>query len=377
MAKRLVEHLTTNYLGAAQALNSKSSRRKIVAYVESYDDILFWRSLLSEVETDKYYFEVMLPSRDSLLRGKKSALMNTLGHGLGQYMIACVDADYDYLMQDATDVSRMLCKNPYVFHTYTYAIENYQCFSPSLHNVCVMATLNDHAIFDFEAFLTAFSRIVFPLFVWSVWCYRNKLHSTFSMLNLCQIIEIREFNIYNAESILEHLAGRVNVKVSSLQHQIPQAKGSYQQLSTELQQLGVTPETTYLYMRGHDIFDKVVVPVLDEVCTVLRREREREIRRNAQHQTQCMNELSGYQHASAAPEEMMRKQTAYRDCDLYRHIVDDIRHFIAHAEDNLPNEPILSPEPYESHDDTHSYRDYNPHHHQPYQKPKNKHKYDF
>ena len=117
MAKRLIENITTDYIGAGQKLKSKSGRKKIVAYVESYDDILFWRMLLSEVETDEYYFEVMLPSRTSLRKGKKSALMNTLGHGLGVNMIACVDADYDYLMQGSTDISRMICMNPYVFHT--------------------------------------------------------------------------------------------------------------------------------------------------------------------------------------------------------------------------------------------------------------------
>ena len=93
MAKRLVDNLTTNYLEAAQRLNSKHARHKIVAFVEGYDDILFWRNLLSAMENDRYYFEVMLPSRTSLQKGKKSALMNTLGTGLGQYIIACVDAD--------------------------------------------------------------------------------------------------------------------------------------------------------------------------------------------------------------------------------------------------------------------------------------------
>ena len=37
MAKRLVDNLTTNYLEAAQRLNSKHARHKIVAFVEGYD----------------------------------------------------------------------------------------------------------------------------------------------------------------------------------------------------------------------------------------------------------------------------------------------------------------------------------------------------
>ena len=46
MAKRLSENLTSLYLGAAQRLKPKTARRKIVVYVESYDDVFFWRTVL-------------------------------------------------------------------------------------------------------------------------------------------------------------------------------------------------------------------------------------------------------------------------------------------------------------------------------------------
>ena len=73
MGKRLVDNLSSSYIGAAQQLYPKKTRKKIVAYVESYDDIAFWRNLLEEFETEEYYFEVMLPSNTSLSKGKKWA----------------------------------------------------------------------------------------------------------------------------------------------------------------------------------------------------------------------------------------------------------------------------------------------------------------
>ena len=97
--KRLQDALNSSYVEAANRLRPRSARHRIVAYVESYDDVFFWRSVLQEFETEQYYFEVMLPSRTTLCRGKKTALMNTLGPSLGECMIACVDADYDWLMQ--------------------------------------------------------------------------------------------------------------------------------------------------------------------------------------------------------------------------------------------------------------------------------------
>ena len=68
MGKRLTENLSSLYIGAANSLKPKQAKRKIVAYVESYDDISFWRSLLAEYENDKRYFEVMLPSEVHLPR---------------------------------------------------------------------------------------------------------------------------------------------------------------------------------------------------------------------------------------------------------------------------------------------------------------------
>ena len=87
MGKRLTENLSSLYIGAANKLKPKRARRKIVAYVESYEDISFWRALLSEYEDNTRYFEVMLPSQTSLAKGKKTVLMNQLGKQLGENMM--------------------------------------------------------------------------------------------------------------------------------------------------------------------------------------------------------------------------------------------------------------------------------------------------
>ena len=56
MGKRLSDNLSSLYIGAANRLKPKKARRKIVAYVESYDDVSFWRTLLGEFEDDTRYF---------------------------------------------------------------------------------------------------------------------------------------------------------------------------------------------------------------------------------------------------------------------------------------------------------------------------------
>jgi len=133
MGRRLKDSITSDYLSAANRLNSRQARHRIVAYVESYDDVFFWRTVLSSFETDSYYFQVMLPSRSRQLnRGKKAALMRLMTDRVGSDMIACVDADYDYLIQKATPTSQQIIDSPYVFHTYAYAISTMSAWlSPS------------------------------------------------------------------------------------------------------------------------------------------------------------------------------------------------------------------------------------------------------
>ncbi len=348
MAKRLAQNLNSDFIEAANRLNAKNARRKVVVYVESFDDVLFWSNLLRGLETEKTCFEVMLPSRTSLCKGKKIALYNDLGITLGKCMIACVDADYDYVLQGATVSSKAVCENPYVFHTYAYAIENFQCYAPSLRQVCVMATLNDRTLFDFEAFLAEFSEIIFPLFVWSVWAYRYERYGTFSLSDFFNVIVIDNLNYYHPEQTLEALRHRVNRRISRLQKLFPEARASYKPLREELLALGINPRETYLYVRGHDLFDGIVAPMLSGVCDTLRREREREIKRLADHATQMQNELASYQHAVAPVTEMLRKQTGYTSADAYQRIVADIRKFVEKVETEdavaaAPPRPALTP----------------------------------
>lgn len=326
MPSSLTQNLNSSFISAANRLQGRKGVQRIVAYTESYDDILFWNNLLSEVEDEvrettgrKVRFEVMLPSRKSLGRGKKIALGNTLGPN----MIACVDADYDYLYQGATPISKEVCTNPYVLHTYAYAIENLQCYVPTLQRVCVMATLNDKEIFNFREFFSSYSQIIYRLFIWNVWVYRYGLHTHFSLGHFAEIVAIDDFNLANPQHTLEQLKQRCNKKMAQLQRQFPQGRDTYKPLQQQLEALGVVPETTYLYMRGHDLFDHVVGPVLDKVCTRLRREREAEIASLACHDRQCQNELASYQHSCAPWAEMLRKHDAFHRASLYKRIIED------------------------------------------------------
>lgn len=324
----LKNKISSQYLEAANRMTSKKSRRRIVAYVESYDDIFFWRTVLSKFENKERYFEVMLPSKDRLQRGKKSALMRVIGDNVGKDMIACVDADYDYLMQGVTEQSKKMLENPYVFHTYVYAIENYLCYAEGLHNVCVMTTLNDHAIFDFEEFMQQYSEAIYHLFVWSILVYRIGEYKNFSISDFNRTVTPAAVNIAAPDVALDNLRRKTFNKVKWLQHNIPGQKKEYLNLKNELTNLGITPQNTYLYIQGHHLFDVVVLPLLTKVCNRLRTERENEIHHSAKHHTQMRNELSCYENSLEDTRSMLKKNIGYINSPQFQQLQADIENTI-------------------------------------------------
>ena len=329
MGYRLHDNLTSGYFEAAHRLNSKQARRRIVAYVESYDDIFFWRTILSQLETDRIYFEIMLPSRENKLkRGKKAAMMSMLSDKVGGHMIACIDADYDYLLQGITPTSQAILSSPYVFHTYAYAIENMQCYAPALHDVCVAVTLNDHIIFDIERYLREFSEAIYPLFVWNIWYYRTPDYDEFSMTEFLKIIEAGHFSLKNPAERIKNIRRKVESKCRFLQNQNPEAAESYEKLKTILEQLGVNPQNTYLFIQGHHLFDKVVLPMLSDICSKLITKRQNEISAESLHSTQRHNELSCYTRSIGDIIPLLKKNTGFMRSSQFMQIKADLQRFI-------------------------------------------------
>lgn len=329
MGKMLRDNLTSSYFNAANRLYPKKARRRIIAYVESYDDIPFWRSLFEEFQNDECYFQVMLPSATSLAKGKKMVLMNTLNTAeLGKSLIACVDSDYDFLLQGGTATSRKINGSKYIFQTYTYAIENHHCYAESLHEVCVQATLNDRPLIDFVAFMTRYSQIAYPLFLWNIWFYRQRDTYTFPMSDFNSYVRLQDVSLRHPEHCLEAMQRTVTAKLSELRKRFPRLIEPVDALGVELKKLGLMPDTTYLYIQGHHIMDNVVMKLLTPVCTVLRREREQEIKKLAEHDEQFRNELTCYQNSQINVELMLKKNSAYRTLFLHQWLREDIMDFL-------------------------------------------------
>ena len=271
----------------------------------------------------------MLPSRNQHLdRGKKAAIANML-KGVGRDMIACVDADYDYILQGSTEMSKQMLENPYIFHTYAYAIENFQCYAKGLHETCVLVTLNDHRIFNFERFLQSYSQTIWPLFVWHVvFLQRRKMTMHFDMCEFNKVVVLPSVRIQNPKWAIEYLSKKVRAKMFQLERRFPKLKDALPETERMLRDLGINDNNTYLYIQGHHLFDLVVSPVVQTVCDILRNEQENDIRDRAVHSEQARTEIACYENSLGKVKMMMKKNTYYQFSPEFQKILADVERYL-------------------------------------------------
>jgi hypothetical protein len=195
----------------------------------------------------------------------------------------------------------------------------------------VAVTLNDHRIFDFRDYFQRFSEAIFPLFVWNIMLYRNGNYPRFSISDFNRIADPGGFTVQNPDASLNNVKRKVGVKVRELQRQYPNAKDEYLRTKDDVRQLGVTPQTTYLYIQGHHLFDTVVAPILTKVCNQLRQERQTEIYHAQAHRTQKRNEMSCYENSRQDIKTMLKKNTGYQQCPLFVRLQSDVERYLATA----------------------------------------------
>ncbi|WP_274957442.1 DUF4435 domain-containing protein [Millionella massiliensis] len=320
MGRRLVQNITSEYFEATSALQK---RNRVMVYVEGYDDIPFWRAIFDEFETPDRRFEISTPARSDLAKGKKVVLQ--FAPQAGRNLILCVDSDFDYLFGDLSSQSRMVNHTPFLLQTYTYAIENYLCYPPSLHSVCVRATKKDVHLFDFEEFMREYSRIIYPVFVWYAFAARVDRPTIFTLADFRNTVKINFINVEeNGEDTLVWLEKQVAKRLKFLRTKHQRWLPEVEKFEAYLKERGVVPEETHLYMQGHTLMDNVVSVVVGTVCNALRKLAVRQIMGSSRQGLPLNNELSSYNNVLSDVDELLKINTGYRLCPLFAKLHGDI-----------------------------------------------------
>jgi len=334
----LKENLNSQYFSAYSKLKPKKAPKQVIAYVESDEDIAFWRNILKDFESNEIQFFVQLPSNTTLSKGKTTALERNNDifslipvNNLGEYLIICIDSDYDYLV-DYSQFSTIINSNEYIFQTYSYSIENYKCFSNSLRNLCVTATCNDNNIIDLVELMRIYSQITYKLLLWNLYFYHIKDVNTFTLSNFCELIKILDDPKIDDlfENSFDVLRMKVHEKISELESSYPNLIVEVNKLGIKLLESGLSQDNAYLFIQGHTIFDNVVLMFLKSICRRLKVDHEQNIKSLAKHKIEIENNISHYHNYLKLNniEGLLSNNFEFNNCFLFKRLETRIRNYM-------------------------------------------------
>ena len=296
-------------------------------FVEGYEDVAFWRGIFDHFINPYLRFEISVPPREDLPKGKKVLINNA--DNASERMLLCMDSDFDYLLSDDDEQSRLVTTHPYMFHTYAYATENYLCYAPSLHNVCVKATKNDTRIFDFVKFMADYSKTIHPLFLWYVYSASCHTENVFPLADFKASVKLNYLDIpNNGAGTIEWLARQVARREESLKAAYPKMAEQMAKFDEYLRGKGVEPELTYLFMHGHTLMDNVVMVILSDVCEKLRQLSIAKIVASSKEGVALKNEMSNYKNTLRSIRDVLLDNENYTSCPLYKLLKADIQSYI-------------------------------------------------
>ena len=309
-------------------LPPEDDRYLVHVFVEGYEDVAFWRGIFDNFHNPYLRFEISVPNRDDLPKGKK-VLMSMIGKTRKEDILLCVDSDFDYLFDGSTEQSREILEAENMFHTYTYATENYLCYAPSLRNVCVRATKNDTRIFDFVRFMAEYSKTIYPLFLWYVYSAQLSHESVFTLAEFRASVRLNYVDIRaNGEYTLAWLARNVARREEALKANNPEMSEAVEALGEKLKERGVERENCYLFMHGHTLMDNVIMPLLSAVCDKLRQLSVAKIHGSRVEGVALKNELQNYTNTLRSIRDVLLDNDNYTSCPLYKRLRDDIQQYL-------------------------------------------------
>ena len=328
MRRSFSKYITSEYIEAATRFTSAGRKveRRIMVYVEGYDDIAFWRGVLTPFESEKLKFEINVPARDDLAKGKKVLL--TMVKNLGDNLILCMDSDFDYLFQGKTEQSAHVLSSKYIIHTYAYAIENHRCNAESLHGLCVKVTKNDKQVFNFERFIARYSSAIFPLFLWYAYSALSSNTRFFILANFKQAINIGFVDVRNdGDSTIAWVRKSALAKLRSLEAEHPKHIEPVKKFGADIAKLGVTRDNCYQYINGHILKDNVMV-LLGSVTDLLKEMTMEHIKKSSRSGAALDNEISNYKNSIRNIKDVINDNENFKHSNLFKMMEEDIRRVV-------------------------------------------------
>lgn len=229
-------------------------------HIENKNDVPFWEKVLLHAYP-KGKFRFITSSRSATGNVTCGCTQCMQYHPFldNRFWIA-IDSDYRYLGEEPG-----IDTDHFVLQTYTYSFENHICYGPNMNRAYHLALgfepdaiLPEEIAFDFDAFLKEYSFIVYPLMVWQLYLSNiNKDEFPQAVFHRLLHLSIpKEFWKDNGASVLDILRKRSRKLQMHLKNKYPDA--DYTWYEARCNELGLTRDNCYLFVRGHNLYDSLI-----------------------------------------------------------------------------------------------------------------------
>ena len=264
-------------------------------------DELFWSTVfqiaLPHLKPEFYPQCFQFPSFGTT--GKSCVLL--LKEFADKELVLCIDSDSDYLLE------KPILETSFVFHTYVDSIENYWCYAVGFSDMLKKITNTDGVIYDFNNFFEIYSKTIYPYLLCSLFSTKLKdnllpRHLLGDNAGYNSTVGFRIFE-QNFKQQFSHLIRKYK------------ADASFKAFTKRLTELGLTKKNAYLFVRGHDILDRVALPLINHIA-------------NSQYDILATSEKKAKykKHRQANPIKVIAENNPkMADCPFYKRIVQDIQ----------------------------------------------------
>ena len=280
MAGLISTYIDDRYIKTAGLFRSPRAKPYLYVYVESEEDVLFWRVFWDRYET--YYYiiisPVQIPNRtddtECAICGKDYSISLAMKGQLtlNSSSFICVDADYDWFIDDYHAYTEFLRNNKFIITTYWYSIENIQCHPINLHRYFFDLTFASECKYDFKKVMGNASELYSELFLICLVSLSKKdnqyklVHGDDSFANDLKNIK------YNNSEVVQETIDFVHEKEKRLQPYKRENIALYSEIRDKLTARGFTPDNYYLIMQGHAIAEGVVRHLFGDICKMMHTE---------------------------------------------------------------------------------------------------------
>lgn len=167
------------------------------------------------------------------------------------------------------------------------------------------------------------------MFLWYSYSAQQACQSALPLVDFKNAVRLGYLEVENnGADTLAWLERNIARRLKRLELDHPQIARGLDEFAERLQEKGVTPENTYLFMHGHTLMDNVVMIMLNSVCDKLRTMSINKINSSNKTGLPLKNEMSNYVNSLRSIRDVLLDNENYTSCPLYALLQNDIQDYL-------------------------------------------------